>query len=216
MTWNFDAEAGQICGKLVEMGASADDLIKRSLQILAERNGLSAGKIQTAAEAVVQESLELDEDCLQLLAQISAEAEDLRFLVSALRITGDLRGIMSEVVKIVKFAAILIDRPDLKSPGDIPSVVGVASSMVRDSLVAFARKDLDLARSVLKRSRQVNAYENQIFRVLLTYMFSDSNTFDPRAELILISRHIQRIADYGASMAETAIHYSEGYHIQVE
>jgi phosphate transport system protein len=216
MTWHFKTETAQICGKLVEIGVSTDDLIKRSIQILVERNGLSAMKIQSATEAVVEKTLELDEDCLQLLAEASGKVEDVRFLVSALRITGDLRRIIAEVDKIVKSATILIDRPDLKSPGDIPSVVGVASSMIRDSLIAFARKDLDLAKSVLKRNRQVNAYENQIFRVLLTYMFSDSNSFDPRAELILISRHIQRIADYGANMAETAIHYSEGYHIQVE
>jgi phosphate transport system protein len=82
--------------------------------------------------------------------------------------------------------------------------------MVKDSLDAFVKKDPVLARQVLERDNEVDAYKDQIFRELLTYMFSDPKSIERAIELILISRHLERIADHATNIAEDAIYYVEG------
>ena len=81
----------------------------------------------------------------------------------------------------------------------------IAERMTRESLDAFVRKDVGLARSVLKRDDEVDALKDQVFRVLLTYMMADPGTIERALALILISRNLERIADHATNIAEDVI-----------
>ncbi|MCI0330960.1 MAG: phosphate signaling complex protein PhoU [candidate division Zixibacteria bacterium] len=210
MERHFDEELEVIRRKLVEMGGLAEQLIGRSIQILVSRDNTLSEEVWPAEQIVNQKQIEIDEGCLELLARHQPMATDLRFLVSTLRITGELERIADQAVNITEAALVLIVRPEVKPLIDIPRMATLASGMVKDSLDAFVRKDTRLARAVLTRDDQVDGYKNQIFRELLTYMLSDPKTIERAIELILISRHLERIADHATNVAEDAIYYVEG------
>ena len=210
MQRHFDEELNEIRKKLVRMAGLAEMLVGRSVQILVERNPALANDVWQAEEEVNRKQVEIDEDCLRLLALHQPMAVDLRFLVSTLRITGELERIADQAVNITEAAQVLIEKPEVKPLIDIPKMAVLASGMVKDSLNAFVQKNTQLASEVLFRDDQVDAYKDQIFRELLTYMLSDPKTIERAIELILISRHIERIADHATNIAEDAIYYVEG------
>jgi len=210
MQRHFDEELNEIRKELVRMAGLAEMLVGRSVQILVERNPALANDVWQAEEEVNRKQVEIDEDCLRLLALHQPMAVDLRFLVSTLRITGELERIADQAVNIIEAAQVLIEKPEVKPLIDIPKMAVLASGMVKDSLNAFVQKNTQLASEVLFRDDQVDAYKDQIFRELLTYMLSDPKTIERAIELILISRHIERIADHATNIAEDAIYYVEG------
>jgi phosphate transport system protein len=81
----------------------------------------------------------------------------------------------------------------------------IAQSMLRESLDAFVRRDIALAEAVLAQDDMVDALKTQIFRELLTYMLQDATTIEPALDLILISRHLERIGDHATNVAEDVI-----------
>jgi phosphate transport system protein len=210
MQRHFDEELGLIKKKLVQMAGLAEGMISRAVQILVDRDAKLAEEIWPAEGEVNHKQLDIDEDCLKLLALHQPMATDLRFLVATLRTTGELERIADQAVNITEAALVLIEKPELKPLIDIPRMAKVAAGMVKDSLDAFVKKDPVLARQVLERDNEVDAYKDQIFRELLTYMFSDPKSIERAIELILISRHLERIADHATNIAEDAIYYVEG------
>ena len=88
---------------------------------------------------------------------------------------------------------------------DIPQMARIAQSMLRDALDAFVRQDTDLAQHVLSQDDKLDALKDQIFRELLTYMLQDPSTIEPSLDLILISRHLERIGDHATNVAEDVI-----------
>jgi phosphate transport system protein len=90
----------------------------------------------------------------------------------------------------------------------------LAQAMVKDSLDAFVRRDPELARNVCRRDDEVDKLNDQVFRELLTYMMEDPTSITRAVELILIGRHLERIADHATNIAEEVIFMTEGRDIR--
>jgi phosphate transport system protein len=84
-------------------------------------------------------------------------------------------------------------------------MAAIAQAMLRDALDAFVRQDTTLAQQVLNEDDKLDALKTQIFRELLTYMLQDPSTIEPALDLILISRHLERIGDHATNIAEDVI-----------
>jgi phosphate transport system protein len=95
--------------------------------------------------------------------------------------------------------------PPVKELIDIPRMADIAQRMLRNALDAFVRRDLDLAQGVLNEDDTLDALKTQVFRELLTYMLQDPHTIEPSLDLILISRHLERIGDHATNVAEDVI-----------
>jgi phosphate transport system protein len=108
----------------------------------------------------------------------------------------------------------VLKHPSLKPLVDLPVMGETAERMVRDSLEALVRKDCALAEKVLEDEKRVDAYRDQIFRVLLTYMMADPGTIERALALILISRNLERIGDHATNIAEEVIYLVEGREVR--
>ena len=95
--------------------------------------------------------------------------------------------------------------PPVKKLIDIPRMANIAQAMLRDALDAFVRRDTDARPAGPQRGRPLDALKTQIFRELLTYMLQDPSTIEPALDLILISRHLERIGDHATNIAEDVI-----------
>jgi phosphate transport system protein len=132
-------------------------------------------------------------------------AADLRTIVAAVKINTDLERVGDLAVNIAEAARRYAAHSPVKKLIDIPRMASIAQAMLRDALDAFVRRDVDLAQKVLNEDDRLDALKTQIFRELLTYMLQDTLTIEPALDLILVSRHLERIGDHATNIAEDVI-----------
>jgi phosphate transport system protein len=211
---HFDEELNLLKEKLLSMASLAETMIYKAVKSLAERDESLFEVVNQDEKKVNYLQIEIDELCLKLLALKQPMATDLRFITSAMKINSELERIGDLAVNIIQRAEVLIKQPQLKPLIDIPRIAELTQKMVKDSLDAFIKKDVDLARSILTRDDQVDGLKDQIFRELLTFMLSDQSTIPRALELILVSRHLERIGDHATNIAEDVIYLVQGKDIR--
>jgi len=220
MERHFDEELKELNKQLLKMSALVEEAISRSVEVLVERKDDLAKKVIKSDEAINMLEIEIDELCLRLLALHQPTAVDLRFITSVMKINSDLERIGDQAVNIVERSQEIIKQPPLKPLIDIPRLSSLAQRMVKDSIDALVNKDEALAREVCKRDDEVDNLNDQVFRELLTYMIQDPKTITRAVELILVGRHLERIADHATNIAEDVIYFLKGktikHHIENE
>jgi phosphate transport system protein len=132
-------------------------------------------------------------------------AVDLRAIVAAVKINTDLERVGDLAINIAEAVRRYMRHPPVKELIDIPRMADIAQRMLRNALDAFVRRDIELAQGVLNEDDTLDALKTQVFRELLTYMLQDTHTIEPALDLILISRHLERIGDHATNVAEDVI-----------
>jgi phosphate transport system protein len=206
MERQFDAELNVLNEKLLHMARLAEESVSLAVKSLKERNEAFAQEVLKRETSVNLLDVDTDELCLRLLALRQPVASDLRFITSAMKIASELERVGDLAVNIAEVSLELLKLPPLKPLIDIPRMESLAQGMVRDSLNAFVNRDEKLARAVCERDDEVDSLNDQVFRELLTYMMNDPTTIDRAVGLILIGRHLERIADHATNIGEDVIY----------
>jgi len=210
MERHIDLELAELKDELVRMATLAETAIGLSTKALVSRDAELARHVIASDDAINTLEVDIDERCLRAMALYQPEAKDLRFLAMALKINNDLERMGDQAVNIAERTLELLKEPLLKPLIDIPRMAELAQRMVKDSLDAFVHQDVELARSVCRRDDEVDRYDDQLFRELLTYMMEDPNAITRAVNLILVSRHIERIADHATNIAEDVVYLVQG------
>ena len=210
MERRFDEELRELNRRLLKMSALVEEAIHRAVKALAERSEKLANEVINSDETINMLEIEINEACLRLLALYQPKAIDLRFITSMMMINNDLERIADQAVNIAERAREIIKQPLLKPLIDIPRMSSLVQKMVKDSIDALVNKDEMLARDVCKRDDEVDNLNDQIFRELLTYMMQDPKTITRAVELILVARHLERIADHATNICEDVIYFVRG------
>ncbi|HOD84342.1 MAG: hypothetical protein BWX88_03887 [Planctomycetes bacterium ADurb.Bin126] len=206
----FDRDLDNLKQKLLRMAATAELMIKQTISELVERDRDLARDVRAEEQEVNRLQLEIDEAAMALLATQQPVAADLRFILVAIRINGEIERIGDLAINITQNVDVLLEQPPLKPLIDIPMMADVAQQMVRESLHAFVRRDVLQAQNVIANDDKVDAFKNQIIRELLTYMMGDPRSIERALALILIARHIERIADHATNIAQDVIYMVQG------
>jgi phosphate transport system protein len=206
----FDDELKLLKEKLLEMAARAEEQIALAVRALKDRERDMACQVLEKEGAINLLDIEVDEMCLRLLALRQPLAADLRFITSAMKISSDLERIGDLAVNIAERTLDLLKSPQLKPLIDIPRMAQLSQEMVRDALRAFVDGDDKLAKDVCERDDKVDKLNDQVFRELLTYMMQDAGTISRAVDLILVGRHLERIADHATNIGEDVIYMVRG------
>jgi phosphate transport system protein len=207
---HFEDQLNELKGRLVTMGTAAESMIERAVKSLLERDASRLPDIFKTEQEVNELHIEVDERVINLIALHHPVATDLRMAVMCSKIAGELERIGDQAVNICQNTQELLRYPPLKPLIDIPLMAEIARRMLRESLDAFVRQDAVLAQKVLNTDDEVDAFKNQIFRELLTYMMSDPGTIPRALALILISRNLERVGDHATNVAEEVIYSAQG------
>jgi len=210
MERQFDEELKKLKEKLMQMASLTEESISLAVRSLKDRKEELAQKVFKGEEAVNILDVEIDNLGLQLLALRQPMAVDLRFISSAMRIAVELERIADLSVNIAERVLDLLKVPLLKPLIDIPRMAELAQNMVKDSIDAFINRDDELARNVCERDDEVDDLNDQIFRELLTYMIQDPTTIKRAVDLILVARHLERMADHATNISEDVIYFVKG------
>jgi phosphate transport system protein len=187
------------------MGGLAEEQVRLAVKGLVERDRHLIDRVLVSDEPVNALHIEIDSRCFTLLALYQPMAVDLRAIVAAVKINTDLERVGDLAINIAEAARQYSTHLPVKKLIDIPRMATIAQRMLRDALDAFVRRDTMLAQSVLNEDDALDALKTQIFRELLTYMLQDPATIEPALDLILISRHLERIGDHATNIAEDVI-----------
>jgi phosphate transport system protein len=191
--------------RLLEMGGLAEERVRAAVQGLTTRDVDIIDQVLGGDEPINELHLEIDDRCFKLFALHQPMATDLRAIVSAIKINSDLERVGDLAVNIAEAAKRYATHPPVKKLVDIPQMGEIAQAMLRDALDSFVRRDTGLAQRVLNEDDRLDALKTKIFRELLAYMLQDSATVEPALDLILISRHLERIGDHATNIAEDVI-----------
>jgi phosphate transport system protein len=205
MERHFESDLRNLKQRILAMGGAVERAIEEATQALIERKPENFDKVHELEKAINQAHIEVDEACLNLLARQSPLAADLRLVVAVIKINTDLERMGDQAVNIAHNGRRYLSAPPLKPLIDIPRMAGEAKLMVREALDAFVTQNLEMAQDVLSRDDAVDAFKNQIFRELLTYMMSDPQSIERALNLILIARNLERIGDHATNIAEDVI-----------
>jgi phosphate transport system protein len=202
---HFQEELQQLKTRLLEMGGLAEDRVRSVVQALVDRDAAIVDRVLAGDGPINQLHIEIDSRCFKLLALHQPMAVDLRAIVSAVKINTDLERVGDLAINIAEAVKRYMRHAPVKELIDIPRMAGIAQRMLRDALDAYVRRDTALAQAVLNEDDELDALKTQVFRELLTYMLQDTATIEPSLDLILISRHLERIGDHATNVAEDVI-----------
>jgi phosphate transport system protein len=202
---HFQQELESLKERLLAMGGLAEERVRTAILGLVERDPDLIDEALNGDMPLNELHIEIDDLCLKLLALHSPMAADLRAIMAAIKINSDLERVGDMAVNIAEAARRYASHPPVKKLIDIPRMANTAQRMLRDALDSYVRGDMQLAQHVLDEDDDLDSLKTQVFRELLTYMLSDPSTIEPALDLILISRHLERIGDHATNIAEDVI-----------
>ena len=206
----LEKELSDLKERLLTMGSVVEAQVARSIKSLVDRDNPTATKVIEADHEVNRMEVEIDEECIRLLALRQPEAGDLRFITTAMKIVTDIERIGDLAVDVSERALELNEEPNLKPYIDIPRMAKAARNMLKEALDAFVNRNAELAWSVLDEDDFVDELNKQIFRELLTFMIEDPHSISRAIRITYISKYLERIADHATNIAEMVVYLVEG------
>jgi phosphate transport system protein len=209
-TRHFAEELVMLKSRLLSMGQLVKGRVQTAMRALVDRDMDRLRLVIRGDDEVNQLHVEIDDRCFKLLALYQPMAGDLRTIVSAVKMNSDLERVGDLAVNIAEASERYATHAPVKPLIDLPRMGQIAEGMLGQALEAFFSRSTTAAEDVLAQDDLLDALKNQVFRELLTYMLGDPAKIEPSIELILISRHLERVGDHATNIAEDVIFMAEG------
>jgi len=196
--------------RLLFLAGEVEEAVRCSIRALLERRVELAKRVIDGDDAIDQHEVELEEECLKILALHCPVASDLRFIVSCLKIENDLERIADLAANIAERSVSFSAKSEMAVPSRIREMVESCARMLRQSIDAFVRGDAQLARRICAEDAQVDQANRLIIQSLIEAMHADSACIDQAVELISVSKNLERIGDHATNIAEDVVYMVEG------
>ncbi|MCM2371957.1 phosphate signaling complex protein PhoU [Aporhodopirellula aestuarii] len=210
MSKHLDRAMTQLRSDLVEQFGVVEQMIGLSVRSLVERRPELAHTVINTDDQVDAQEIRIEEDCLKLLALHQPVAEDLRWLITVVKINGDLERMADLACNIADRSVSLDYYPLFRVPDDLTKMVGAVIDMVRSALDSFLEHDPELARRVIKKDDEVDFLNVEMIRELEGKMREDPELVEPGLHCFSATRHLERIADMATHVAEETIYLVSG------
>jgi phosphate transport system protein len=206
----FEQELAELEQLILRMGAISEDMLSRVIQALRERNVELAEETVRMDDQVDALNLEIETICIKLIATQQPQARDLRRIIAALKIAGDVERVADYAVDICLVVRELADKPLFKPLEDIPRMQEVVKRMLHETLDAFVTRDLDLVYKMIADDEEVDTLYENLYVELKDFMKQDPSLVDQAVPLILITRYLERIADHITNIGERVFYVETG------
>ena len=207
---HFDQEMKDLRDAILRIGGMVERNIYQAVESLKNRNLQMAEKVVAADLEVDELENEVEEQCIRLIALRQPMARDLRAITTAMKITHERERMGDLAVNIAERNLELCEEPPLKPLIDIPRMAEHAQGMLRKSLDAFIREDVELALEVCDSDDLLDNLNEQIFRELISFMIEDPKTISRATRLVLVSRYLERFGDHATNIGELVVFMVEG------
>jgi len=196
--------------KILSQSAVVEESVQKAMKSVGNRNPeLAQNVIENDAIIDITE-VELEEDCLKILALHQPVAIDLRFIITILKINNDLERIGDEAVNIAERAVVLAAQKRITIPVDLKGIADKVEYMLKRSLDSLVRLDSDLARKVCSLDDEVDNLFAEISSIVKTEIQNHPELIEHLIHILGTARHLERIADHATNIAEDVIYMIEG------
>lgn len=210
MSVHLERELDRLKKMVLEEGALVEEAIDRAIRAFHMRDsGLAREVIRGDAEIDLKE-MEVEEECLKLLALYAPMAADLRFVVAVLKLNNDLERMGDLASNLGRRAKFLARVPAVDTPADLVVMGDKVRQMVKQSLDSLVNHDLDLARAVCAQDDAVDLLKRQIKEELRQRLVEQPDNINTYLKLMDVPRHLERIADLATNVAEDVIYMISG------
>ena len=210
MSQHFFREIESLKKKLLTLGAVVEERIAKALAAVVKHDMKLALEVVEGDTEIDQMEVDVEEDCLKLLALYQPVAIDLRFVVAVLKINNDLERMADHAVNIARRAEYLATYPDGELPAELEIMLQKVQAMVRDTLDAFVRQDPALARRVCMADREVDQLNRQMHVLIQQQIRADPERVEQLIHQLSVSRQLERVADLATNVAEDVVYTVEG------
>jgi phosphate transport system protein len=210
MAKHFQRELEKIKKSILSLGAMVEDRVRLAIKSIEKRDADMAEQIIRMDYEIDEMEVDIEEECLKVLALHQPVAVDLRFLVSVIKINNDLERIADETVNIAHRVKTISKNRNIKFIFDYKTMAEKASAMLKMSLDAMVRLDTDTAFKVCLMDDDVDVFVGNAYEQLKKSVSQAPDNMGAFINMFLISRHIERIADHATNIAEEVIYVTDG------
>jgi len=210
MTKHFDKDLIRVNEKISELGALIVESAAKSISMLRNFDLDVANEILASEVAVNEMEVEIENECLKVLALHQPVAADLRFLIVVLKVNNDLERMGDQFVNIAERVRFLKDQPRVVSDLDLVKMGEIGYKMIRLSMTALTMRDPDIAREVLAMDDELDLHHALSFKVLQGAMQKNNEMITPAISYMTISSNLERLGDLATNIAEEIIFMQEG------
>ena len=214
---SYDRDLENLGRKIAEMGGLAEKMLAEAMEALSLLNIEVAQRVIATDARLDILQREIEEKAIMTIARRQPLAVDLRECIAAIRISGDIERIGDLAKNIAKRALKLASETRVtRATIGLKSMQEIAGMQLKDSLDAYAQRDIEKARIVWDNDAQLDALEDSVFRDLLTFMMEDPRNISFCTHLLFCSKNLERIGDHTTNIAETIIYLVTGEPMPVE
>jgi len=210
MSKHLRRELEKIKKKMLSLGALVEERARMAVEAVERRDADIADRIINSDWEIDEMEVEIEEECLKLLALYQPVAVDLRFLVATIKINNDLERIGDEAVNIAERLQVVAKRPPLAFVFDYTPMAEKVLAMLKMSLDALVNLDVDTAYKVIFMDDEVDDIQVQAYQRIKQTIKENPDRVSLLINLLLISRHLERLADHSTNIAEEVVHLIEG------
>lgn len=207
---HFSRELEKIKKQILSLGVIVEEQVRLALQAIETNDGDLVQKIIKTDYDIDEMEVEIEEECLKVLALHQPVAVDLRFLIAVIKINNDLERIGDQAVNIAERVGVISKRELSDFFFDYSTMGEKAQKMLKMSLDALVNMDYDQAFSVVMMDDEVDAIKEQAYDRVKKAMGEHPDKIGYLINLLLISRHLERLADHATNIAEEVIYLIEG------
>src|SRR5262245_28548887 len=206
---HLDDELSSLRDRVLLLGGEAEQALERAMYSLSERDSEVAKEVLDHDDQVDSLEVEIDRQCIDIIALRQPAARDLRFVISVAKMAPVIERIADHACNIARAAIDLNNEPELKAVPDLARMASHALTMLHASLDAFTSADANAAREVIESDNEINNLYNQIFHRLIELMVTEPETAARDARLLFVAKHLERIGDYVTDICELTVYMAE-------
>jgi len=214
VTKHFQHEIDRLKKKILHLAAMVEESLQMAVKAVTERNIELAARVIDGDPAIDAQEIEVEEDCLKILALHQPVAADLRYVVAALKINSDLESIGDQAVNIAERAQYLSGREPLRPIPAMEELADTAMVMLKVAMGAFINLDADQAVDVCQMDDIADDLNLQVLKDLMEYMVNETPAIQRAVQTIITARCLERVADHATNIAESVVFMDKGVNIK--
>jgi len=210
MRVHFQREIDKLKQQILEMSADVEEAVSNAVRAVETRDAALAAAVMEHENRTNAREVDVEEECLKILALHQPVAADLRYLIAVLKINHDLERIGDLAVHIAQGALLLCGMPPVDSPLKLGEMAARSQQMLKKVLDAFVNEDAVAAREIRLVDAELDALNREMASRLKAEITRSPALLEPLLKLMHIARHLERIGDHATNIAEDLIYLIEG------
>ena len=210
MSKHLERDLDRLKKELLVMGGMVEEATDLAISAIVDRRKDLAEQVTAGDDKIDAKELEVEDECLKMLALHQPVASDLRFIITVLKVNNDLERMGDLAKNIAERALVLVKQPPIEGAQDFQKMAERVRMMVHECIDALVHRDVDLARKVCLDDREVDEENKKHFTQLQQVMAKDTDTIERAVHLLSVSRHLERIADHATNIAEDVVFLVDG------